>query len=108
MTQTSAALWIPIAVLGAGTFGIRFAGVTLRSRITLSARLLQALTRASVILLMALVSTATIFEGQAFAGGSRIIGVAVGGVLAWRRAPFVLVVLAAAGVTAGLRSVGLS
>lgn len=108
MTPTVSGLWIPIAVLGVGTFGIRFAGVTLRSRITVSARLLQALTASSVILLMALVATATIFEGPAFAGAARVIGVAVGGALAWRRAPFVIVVLAAAGVTAGLRLAGLS
>lgn len=108
MTLVPTALWISVAVLALGTFGIRFAGVTLRSRISLSPRVLQGLTVASVILLMALVATATIFEGQEFSGASRVMGVAVGGLLAWRRAPFVLVVLAAAGVTAALRWCGVA
>lgn len=108
MTLAPTALWISIAVLALGTFGFRFAGVTLRSRITLSPQVLQGLTAASVILLMALVATATIFDGQAFSGASRVTGVAVGGVLAWRRAPFVVVVLAAAGVTAGMRWCGVA
>jgi hypothetical protein len=47
-------------------------------------------------------------EGGGFAGWARPAGVLVGGVLAWRRAPFPLVVLGAAGVTAGLRWVGVA
>jgi hypothetical protein len=41
-----------------------------------------------------------------FAGMARPAGVAVGAVLAWRRAPFVVVVFAAAAVAAGLRLLG--
>ncbi|WP_406164377.1 hypothetical protein OG806_28190 [Streptomyces sp. NBC_00882] len=40
-------------------------------------------------------------EGGGFAGWARPAGVLVGAVLAWRRAPFVVVVLGAAGATAG-------
>ncbi|NEA91734.1 AzlD domain-containing protein, partial [Actinospica acidiphila] len=45
-------------------------------------------------------------EGGEFAGWARPAGVAVGGVLAWRRAPFVVVVLGAAAATAALRAAG--
>ncbi|HEX7746127.1 MAG TPA: AzlD domain-containing protein, partial [Micromonosporaceae bacterium] len=45
--------------------------------------------------------------GGAFAGVARPVGVLVGVVLAWRRAPFVVVVIAAAVTAAGLRLAGL-
>ena len=45
-------------------------------------------------------------EGSGFAGVARPAGVAVGALLAWRRAPFVVVVLAAAATAALLRLAG--
>jgi branched-subunit amino acid transport protein len=92
--------------LGVGTFGFRFAGANLQSRIRVSARAQQLLTASSVVLLVALVGTSTLLDGGSFAGWARPAGVAVGGLLAWRRAPFVVVVLAAAAVAAGLRLLG--
>jgi hypothetical protein len=59
-----------------------------------------------VILLLALVASSTVVDAGHFAGWARPAGVAVGGVLAWRKAPFVVVVLAAAAVAAGLRLIG--
>jgi branched-subunit amino acid transport protein len=93
-------------VLGMGTFGFRFAGGALQSRITVSQRTRHLLTAGSVMLLVALVATSTLIDGDGFAGWARPAGVAVGGLLAWRKAPFVVVVLAAAAVAAGLRLVG--
>ena len=78
----------------------------LRSRITLSAEVERLMAVAAVVLLTALVATATLVQGHGFAGVARLLGVAVGGVLAWRRAPFVVVVLAAAATTAVLRLLG--
>ncbi len=92
--------------LGVGTFGFRFAGASLQSRITVSPRTQHVLAASSVVLLVALIATATALDGESFAGWARPAGVAVGGVLAWRKAPFVAVVLAAAGVAAGLRLLG--
>jgi len=60
----------------------------------------------AVVLLAALVATAALLEGPGLAGFARPAGVAVGGVLAWRKASFVVVVLAAAATTAGLRLLG--
>jgi len=93
-------------VLAVGTFAFRFAGPALRSRITLSARVQYLMTLATVVLLAALVVTSGLLEGGEFVGPARPAGVLVGGVLAWRRAPFVVVVLAAAAVAAGLRLLG--
>lgn len=92
--------------LGVGTFGFRFAGASLNSRLTVSARTQHLLAAGSVILLIALVATSTLVDGHSFAGWARPAGVAVGGLLAWRKAPFVVVVLAAASVAAGLRLLG--
>jgi hypothetical protein len=46
-------------------------------------------------------------EGTGFAGIARPAGVLVGALLAWRRAPFVVVVLAAAATAALLRLAGI-
>ncbi len=45
-------------------------------------------------------------DGQAFAGWARPAGVTVAAVLAVRRAPFPVILVAAAGTTAGLRLLG--
>ncbi len=57
-------------------------------------------------MLAALVAIAAFLDGQESAGFARPAGIAVGGVLAWRKAPFVVVVLAAAGTAAILRLLG--
>jgi hypothetical protein len=90
-----------MAVLAAGTYAFRLSGQVLRARPSL--RLLEA---AAVVLLAALAATTALTEGHGFAGPARPAGVLVGGVLAWRRAPFAVVVLAAAATTALLRRLG--
>jgi branched-subunit amino acid transport protein len=93
-------------VLAAGTYAFRFAGPALRSRIALpqgAGRLLEA---AAVVLLAALAATTALLTGHGFAGFARPAGVLVAGVLAGRKVPFVLVVLAAAGTAALLRISG--
>jgi hypothetical protein len=62
--------------------------------------------RTAVVLLVALSATAALTQGHEFAGWARPIGVLVAGVLAWRRAPFVVVIVVAAAVAAGLRLAG--
>jgi branched-subunit amino acid transport protein len=99
-------LIISALVLGVGTFGFRVAGPLLRTRMELSPRAEGLMTRLAVVLLVALVATAATLEGGAFAGFARPAGVLVGGVLAWRKAPFVVVVIAAAATAAGLRLLG--
>jgi branched-subunit amino acid transport protein len=92
--------------LSAGTIACRMAGPALRQRLTFppwAERLLEA---AAVVMLAALVATTALTKGHAFSGLARPAGVLVGGVLAWRKAPFLLVVIAAAGTTAILRLLG--
>lgn len=97
-----------IMVLALGTYAFRLAGPLLRDRLEMSERAQDLLARAATVLLVALIATAALTEGGTFAGWSLPAGVAVGGVLAWRRAPFVLVVIAAAATTALLRLAGVS
>jgi branched-subunit amino acid transport protein len=103
----STTLVVAVVALGAGTFAFRFAGPLLRTRVRVGPRAERLLTVASVVLLTALVATAAVLEGEVFAGFARPAGVAVGGLLAWRKAPFVVVVLAAAATAATLRLLGL-
>jgi branched-subunit amino acid transport protein len=95
-----------ILVLAVGTFSLRLAGPLLRTRFELPDRAQQVMAAAAVVLLAALVATAALTDGHSDAGIARPAGVLVGGVLAWRKAPFVLVVVAAAATAAGLRLIG--
>lgn len=103
-----AGLVLATAVLGVGTFAFRFAGPVLRARVTLPPRAERLMAVAVVVLLGALVATSSLTEGHGFAGLARAAGVAVGGVCAWRKAPFVAVVVAAAATTAVLRLLGVN
>lgn len=102
----SGALLVAVLVLAVGTYIFRVAGPLLRERFELSERIEHLLTIAAVVLLGALVATQTLLDGGEFVGFARPAGVVVGGVLAWFKAPFIVVVLAAAGVAAGLRWFG--
>jgi hypothetical protein len=98
-------LAVAVAVLAVGTLAFRLAGTLLRSRFEPTPAVLVLVDRAVAVLFAALVATSLLEHGH-LAGVARPVGVAVAGVLAWRRAPFVLVVLAAAVVTAALRLAG--
>ncbi|WP_432834032.1 AzlD domain-containing protein [Dactylosporangium sp. CA-092794] len=98
--------WIVIAALAVGTYLLRFAGPVLRDRISVSEPVKRYLTLAAVALLAALIATSALLDGTHFVGIARPAGVLVGAVLAWRRAPFVVVVVAAALTAALLRVAG--
>lgn len=100
-------LLIAVFALGAGTYAIRLAGPLLRDRVAVSQRFEQVSAAAAIVMLMAVASSATVLEGEVFAGFARPAGVLVGGILAIRKAPFVVVVVAAAATTAVLRLVGI-
>ncbi|MEU5876866.1 AzlD domain-containing protein [Spirillospora sp. NPDC047279] len=97
---------LAILVLAAGTYAFRLAGPVFRNRLRLPERLELLLPVAATILLITLVVTSTLTEGHGFAGWARPLGVLVAGVLAVRRAPFPVIVIAAAATTAVLRLCG--
>lgn len=98
--------WQALAVLAAGTYLIRLAGLTLGDKLSLPAGLTRLIDLGATALLVALAATATLTAGGGFSGWARAAGVAVGVLAAWRKAPFAVVVLLAAGVAAGLRALG--
>ncbi|MFF0492885.1 AzlD domain-containing protein [Nocardia sp. NPDC003482] len=91
--------------LAAGTYAIRFVGPLLRRRLDVPPRVTELLETGSVVLLVALAVTELIPSGHAVSF-ALIAGVAVALVLAWRRAPLIVVALTAVGATALLRLVG--
>jgi len=99
-------LIIVIAVLALGTYGLRLAGVALVDRLRLSEPVARLLPLSAVALLAALAATAALTEGGGFAGVARPVGVLAGVIAAWRRLPFVAVVLIAAATAALLRLAG--
>jgi branched-subunit amino acid transport protein len=100
-------LVLSVFVLAVGTFAFRLAGPALRARVEISPRVEKLMMVGVAVLFSALVAISTFIEGQEFAGYARPAGVVVGGVLAWRKVPFVIVVIAAAGTAAGLRLLGI-
>lgn len=97
-----------VAVLALGTYLLRLAGVLLRERIDLPDGISRVLPMSAAALLAALAATAALTEAAGSAGVARPAGVAVGALLAWRRAPFGVVVVAAAATAAGLRWLGVT
>jgi branched-subunit amino acid transport protein len=95
-----------MAILAAGTYAFRLSGQVLRARVSVPPRVERLIEAAAVVMLAALVATTALTEGHGFAGPARPAGVLAGGVLAWRRAPFAVVVIAAAATTAVARLVG--
>jgi branched-subunit amino acid transport protein len=98
--------WPAVLALAAGTYLLRASGIVLRDRLRVPQRVERYLDLGATALLVALVATATLTEDGGFAGWARPAGVLVGAVAAWRRVPFVLVVVLAAATTAGLRLLG--
>jgi branched-subunit amino acid transport protein len=99
-------LIVVIACLAVGTYALRFAGVALRDRLTLPEGVRKLLPLAAVALLAALTATAALTDAGSIVGPARPAGVLIGAILAWRRAPFVVVVVVAAATAAGLRLLG--
>ncbi|MFD8819080.1 AzlD domain-containing protein [Streptomyces sp. NPDC059627] len=97
-----------ILALAAGTYAFRLVGPVLHGRVEIPTRVQELASAGAVVLLVALLATGALTEHGGFAGWARPAGVLVGGVLAWRKAPFVVVVVGAAAVTALLRATGVT
>lgn len=107
MTQQT--LWIAgIVVLAAGTFAMRMAGYRLGSRLNFSPAAQTMLSDSATILLLAVAATSALFEGHHFGGFARVAGVGVALFLAWRKAPLIVIIIAAAVVTALMRWAGIA
>ncbi|KJK42003.1 branched-chain amino acid transporter [Lentzea aerocolonigenes] len=97
-----------VLILAAGTFAIRLAGPLLRDRVTLPEKVNDLMTASATVLLLALVAVSALTNGKQFGGWALAAGVVVGGLAAWRKLPFVAVIVLAAATTAGLRFFGVA
>ncbi|WP_406439222.1 AzlD domain-containing protein [Streptomyces sp. NBC_00631] len=99
---------VMVLALALGTYAFRLVGPALHGRVEIPARVQELAAAGAMVLLVALLATGALTENGGFAGWARPAGVLAAGVLAWLRAPFVAVVLAAATVTALLRAAGVA
>jgi branched-subunit amino acid transport protein len=97
---------LAIVALAVITYAFRLVGPLCRGRLTLPPTATVVFADAAAVLLIALAVTSALFNGHDFAGWARPTGVLIAGVLAARHAPFPVVVIAAAGITALLRLAG--
>lgn len=99
--------WGIILALAAGTFALKAVGPLLAGGRALPPRAAAVFALLPAALLGALVATQTFGDEQALALDARAAGVAVAAVAAWRRAPFIVVVILGTGTAAALRALGL-
>jgi branched-subunit amino acid transport protein len=101
--MSATTLLLPILILAVGTYAFRIVGPAVHGRVRLPRFVDDLLGDGAIVLLSALTVTSAVFEAGQFAGWARPIGVAVAGALAIIKAPFPVIVVSAALVTALLR-----
>jgi branched-subunit amino acid transport protein len=87
------------------SYALKAAGPVLAGGRQLGPQARLVLDLVAVPLLAALIVVQTLAEGQRLVLDARVPALAVASLLVWRRAPFLVVVLAAAGTAALLRAV---
>jgi branched-subunit amino acid transport protein len=104
--MSSATTWTLIAACAAITAAIKAAGPVALGGRELPPWFSAIVAMMAPALFAALVVTQALADGRSWAVGADTAGVALAGVAAWRGASVIVVVGIAAGVTAGLRAVG--
>ena len=105
--MSAGTVWVLVALTALTTFVTKGVGPAVTGARELPAPMTRVVVLLPAALLSALVITSVLADGDRLHVGADTAGAAVAAVLAWRRAPVLLVVLAAAVVTAGLRAAGL-
>lgn len=99
--------WTAILLLSAGCYLQKALGLLALGRASVDGRLRSLGALLPPALLAALVAIQTFSADGAFVFDGRVVGVAAGGLAAWKDAPFWLVIVIAAATAAGLRQFGL-
>jgi branched-subunit amino acid transport protein len=95
-------LWALVVATVAGCYALKLAGYLVPARLVDSPRIRRLVELVPVALLAALVVVEAVANGRSIdLDAPRLAGVAVGALAVWRRAPFMVVVVAA-GATAAL------
>ena len=98
--------WTVLLALCAASYALKAVGPLLAGGRELGPGARRALDLVAVPLLAALILVQTLGNGHRLVIDARVPALAVAAVLVWRRAPFLVVVLAAAGMAALLRALG--
>ena len=98
-------MWVAVLAGALGCYALKLAGLSVPSRWLEGARLQSAAVLLLVALLAGLVVVQAFADGRALTLDARAAGLAVGAALVLVRAPFLVVVLAAAATAALLRAV---
>jgi branched-subunit amino acid transport protein len=94
-----------LLALCAISYALKAIGPVLASDRQLRPAMRRALDLVAVPLLAALIAVQTVSDGHRFVLDARVPALAVAAVLVWRRAPFLVVVLAAGATAALLRAI---
>jgi branched-subunit amino acid transport protein len=101
--------WTAVLVTAAGCYALKLAGLTVPDRVLARERVRRFAELVPVALLAALVATETLTHGRAVAADpARLAGLAAAVAALVLRAPFLVVVIAAAGTAAAARALGLA
>jgi branched-subunit amino acid transport protein len=99
-------MWVAIVAAGVLAWATKFAGHVVPESWLENPRVHRIAAFVTVALLAALFAVQGFTSGKEVVLDARVAAVAVAAVLLWRRAPFIVVVFAAAAVAAGLRLLG--
>jgi branched-subunit amino acid transport protein len=100
-------IWETILIASAVVAALKFVGFLLPASVSGSPRVQRISDVVTIGLLASLVVIQTLAAGNDLVFDSRSVAVVVAAVLLWRRVPFIIVILVAAGVAALLRFTGL-
>ncbi|WP_277560802.1 AzlD domain-containing protein [Acinetobacter beijerinckii] len=108
MKYSESYIFVGIVVLAIGTYLIRYSGFYLANRMTFREHHKQLLSDSACVLLFTLAMLNTLFSEAHYSGLSKIIGVAVAIIFAWKKYSLIVVILVAMLITASLRYLGIS
>jgi branched-subunit amino acid transport protein len=101
-------LWVAVLATAAGCYALKVAGLTVPQRVLGNARVRRFAELVPVALLAALAAVQAVTAGHAFGlDPARLAGLGAAVAALLLRAPFLLVIVAAAGTTAVLRAAGI-
>jgi hypothetical protein len=100
--------WLGVLALCGAAYALKAVGLFAAARAPHDARERAPLDLLVVPVIAALILVQTVGAHRAIVLDARLAAVAVAAVLVWRRAPILIVVLAAGGTAAALRAMGMS
>jgi len=96
--------WSVIGLLAVGVYGQRAIGAVAIDTSRLDQRWQRVISSLPLAIIIAVIALQTVTADRSFTIDSRLAGIAVAGLCAWRRLPLLVTVLAAAATTAAIRA----